>query len=1137
MKCWRKSLALFLAAVMLSSLLPANSSKDRTKAETKQEADEAVEEVSAMDILIDGATANTVSNMAYRGAGAVSCNNSSRLLMDYKEENPKAYWEIMNWLFNTDSGAGLTHVKVELGCDLDTSSGAEPATKRTEDEPANVARGAGFMFAHDAQTINPAVTVEMLRWGEPGWIDRAQDENGKVTDASVFAARYKWIKETIDAAYVQYGMKINYIGAAQNEKGVGFPEISKKGEINDTKDNVILWTIYLANALKQETTGLYDYSKIQITAADQVDTTSLLGYMVYDREIADGDIKAEDSQAAEQVKCELAQQLRNAVSVVGIHYDLNLKKSETDIRRIELLTKEYGKEFWHAEGSPAMTNAENGKNATNEESDMTGNGGVLNVANRLIASYCNNSQTLYEYQPSVAAYYDGVVYYPKQLMTANTPWSGYYSVDAGIPATMHFTSFIKQGWQHVDSACLYDGDTSGHNCGATRNTYLTAMDASTGDYSTVITNDSSTERAYRITVKNVAKAAAGVAVWETRQADEGQKFDSNWLKQIAALVPADNGDGSYSYQITVKPYSMITLTTTAGQKDYAARASATSANDRAKDTVLQMPYTDNFEYDSEYLKRRGGTPRYTTDLFGAFEVAEENGNHFLRQVITKDTEPTSWGNWQDFASTSLGEDRWSNYTASVDVRFDQQPEDKKNNYVELGARYNTYTTKNGYWLRLYQTGEWKVYDINGEIGSSLAVWPKYMSSKQGKKAAGGMKLEEGAWNNLSLTVNGRELIAKINGEIVCCTVLDKCITASGRIGLSSSYNNNDFDNLSVVPAAETITYNTDIIDMLADCSASGFIYDMSSYCKSMIRPASPSAVSVTRIDDLSSDITFSSQWERLDSQSYVDYGRTISTATEKGAVMSYTFKGTGIHILGYSRYAEPNPVISIVLDGRMLENAYEVLPADHREALFMLSGLEDKPHTIEITLKNKGKLTIDAIEVLNQGIDTKAASDSGYFYMRDYIKLDLAGKKKSGLNTVMFSSGGADAVTYVSSNENVVTVDAGGTIRAKKPGIAKITATAASGYSTSCIVEVEQSPKSIKAKKKEITLKKGKTAALQYKLEPKFVTNDEVSFKSSNKKVAKVNKKGVVTARKKGSCVITLTTGNKKTAKVKVTVK
>ena len=1135
MRRWKQSLALFLTAAMVCTLLPVSGREDRTKAETKQEAGETVN-VSVEDLLIDGATANTTASMAYRGMGAVSCNNSSRLLMDYKEENPKAYWEIMNWLFHPENGAGLTHVKVELGCDLDTSSGAEPATKRTEDEPANVARGAGFMFAHDAQTINPAITVELLRWGEPGWIDRAKDANGKVTRDSVYAARYRWIKETIDAAYQQYGMKINYIGAAQNERGVSFPLISKKGEIDDEKDNVILWTIYLADALKQETAGLYDYSTIQITAADQVDTNDLLRYLVYDRDIADGNIEPEGTQAAEDKKCELAKQLRDAIAVVGIHYDLNLKKTPDDIRRIELLTKEYGKEFWHAEGSPSMTSAENGKNATNEGSDMTGAGGVLNVANRMIASYCNNSQTLYEYQPSVAAYYDGVVYFPKQIMTANTPWSGYYSIDACMPMTMHFTSFMKQGWQYIDSGCKYDGETSGHNCGETRSTYLTAADAKTGDYSTVITNDSATERTYRITVKNLAKASAALAVWETRQADEGLRFDANWLKQVATVTPADNGDGSFTYQITVKPYSMITLTTTTGQKDYATRASATAANDKTKDMVLGIPYADNFEYDSEYIKRRGGTPRYTTDLNGAFEVAEENGNHFLRQMITKDTEPTPWGGMEKYASTSLGEDRWSNYTVSVDVRFDANPKDRKKNYVELAARYNTYTTKNGYWLRLYQTGEWQVYDINGKKASSFSLPMNYVSSDVNDGIQGEIKLEEGAWNNLSLTVNGRELIAKINGEIVCAEVLDKCITASGRIGLASSYNNNDFDNLSVTPVGETIAYDTDIIDMFTDISVSNFAYDISSYYKSMIRPVTQGAVSVTRIDDLSSDITFSPEWERLDSQGYVDYGRTISTTSQKGAAMSYTFRGTGIHILGYNRYAKPSPVVSIVLDGQLVEDSYKILEADHREALLMIDGLADKEHKIEITLCNKGKLTIDAIEVLKQSSAVGSPSVSEAFYMRDYISLDLAGKKNSELNTVLFPYGREDDITYVSSN-NAVSVDAKGRIKAKKAGIAKITATTASGYSKSCMVVVEQSPKSIKAKDKKITLKKGKKATLQYKLTPKIVTNDKVKFKSSNRKVAKVDKKGVVTAKKAGSCIITLTTANKKTAKVKVTVK
>src|SRR5690606_26991804 len=98
----------------------------------------------------------------FKGFGTVTANNTTRLLLDYKEEHPEKYWDIMNQLFNKDTGAGLTHVKVELGADVDSSSGTEPATIRYADEPANVLRGAGFQFAADAKSINPQITTEIL---------------------------------------------------------------------------------------------------------------------------------------------------------------------------------------------------------------------------------------------------------------------------------------------------------------------------------------------------------------------------------------------------------------------------------------------------------------------------------------------------------------------------------------------------------------------------------------------------------------------------------------------------------------------------------------------------------------------------------------------------------------------------------------------------------------------------------------------------------------------------------------------------------------------------------------------------------------------------------------------------------------
>lgn len=83
--------------------------------------------------------------------------------------------------------------------------------------------------------------------------------------------------------------------------------------------------------------------------------------------------------------------------------------------------------------------------------------------------------------------------------------------------------------------------------------------------------------------------------------------------------------------------------------------------------------------------------------------------------------------------------------------------------------------------------------------------------------------------------------------------------------------------------------------------------------------------------------------------------------------------------------------------------------------------------------------------------------------------------------------------------------------------------------------------KTVKAKKvvvnkKCIVLKKGKKVKLKAKLKPANAT-EKVTFKSSNKKVAKVTKNGVVKAVKKGKCKITVKTASGKKAVVKVTVK
>ena len=232
------------------------------------------ETVDRNNIIIDGTTANLKENMRYRGAGMVSGNNSSRLLLDYKAEDHEAYWQIMEYMFGKE-GIGITHLKLEMGSDVNSSSGTEPSVMRSADEKADVTRGAGYQLAADAKQINPDLTLDMLWWSEPRWISEADD---------TYAARYKWYKETLDAAYETYSIKFDYVSAVQNERAADLD-----------------WVKYLSEHLKSETDCPYDYSKIMIVGGEEVCTWGFADRMYQDEELMNAvDVVAATTLAAPQ---------------------------------------------------------------------------------------------------------------------------------------------------------------------------------------------------------------------------------------------------------------------------------------------------------------------------------------------------------------------------------------------------------------------------------------------------------------------------------------------------------------------------------------------------------------------------------------------------------------------------------------------------------------------------------------------------------------------------------------------------------------------------------------------------------------------------------------------------------------------
>ncbi len=76
----------------------------------------------------------------------------------------------------------------------------------------------------------------------------------------------------------------------------------------------------------------------------------------------------------------------------------------------------------------------------------------------------------------------------------------------------------------------------------------------------------------------------------------------------------------------------------------------------------------------------------------------------------------------------------------------------------------------------------------------------------------------------------------------------------------------------------------------------------------------------------------------------------------------------------------------------------------------------------------------------------------------------------------------------------------------------------------------------IKLDQKSITLEEGQFYSLDYKITPKKATDKKLTWSSSDKDVATVDKKGQITAVEEGECTIKATASNGVTAKCKVTV-
>ena len=159
------------------------------------------------------------------------------------------------------------------------------------------------------------------------------------------------------------------------------------------------------------------------------------------------------------------------------------------------------------------------------------------------------------------------------------------------------------------------------------------------------------------------------------------------------------------------------------------------------------------------------------------------------------------------------------------------------------------------------------------------------------------------------------------------------------------------------------------------------------------------------------------------------------------------------------------------------------------------------------------------------------------------IKLNVSSltlRRKQATTKVKVSMAYGDSIkSWASSNKKIVTVYKNGKIKAgTKTGTAKITVTLKSGKKATLKVKVQTAKvktTKISGLKKKLTIKKEKSVTLKPVVSP-ITSQEKVTYRSSNKKIATVSSKGVVKGRRKGTVTITVKSG-KVTKKIKITVK
>ncbi|HEY0449396.1 hypothetical protein [Actinophytocola sp.] len=427
-------------------------------------------------------------------------------------------------------------------------------------------------------------------------------------------------------------------------------------------------------------------------------------------------------------------ELRQRVDVIGSHYGGGY---------VPDYVRDFGIPVWSLEDGP-WTDAWN---------EFRG-GGYNALGATYNLNYVTGHVTATQVWNAVSSYYDNQILPNSGLLRAAEPWSGHYEVTSPVWVTAHTTQFAKPGWRYLDGASrLLPGGGS----------VVTLKDGS--DYSSVFETLRTADGAVptraqtvRVRVSGGLKADGVVHVWKSTR--------DSWFTRQADLPVVDG-----SYEITLEPDAMYSVTTTTGQRHGTTRPPAAEP--------FPASYRDDFESGEPSRQ-----PKYLAQQGGSFELVPCVGRpgRCVEQAVAH--QPIEW--LRSDPTSFLG-GSWSDVTVSARVRH-LQP-----GYAQVWARIGNAGADNpdlaipilpdGYYLDVEQTGRWELgYTVHGE---------------RHRLTAGHARTSANQWHTIEIDARGNTLRASIDGVEVGTATDDTY--ARGRAGIGTGWSRVQFDDLAVAP--------------------------------------------------------------------------------------------------------------------------------------------------------------------------------------------------------------------------------------------------------------------------------------------------------------------------------------------------